>query len=125
MVDFDVIYPKPSVSTNTYIEVIISMIKVIIVVMIVMQNNAKSKHFRQNHPFQVRVLMLLTMIMCLHTFVPLFDKCPLASVWDWGLLDDSQRLSTYLQQYDVINQKYEKSYKHLYIFHLVLNSATL
>ena len=63
--------------------------------------------------------------MCLHTFVFLFDQYPLASIWDWGLLDDSQRLSTYLQQYDVINQKYEKSYEHLYIFHLVLNSATL
>ena len=64
--------------------------------------HAKSKHFHQNHPFQVRLLLLLTMIMCLQTFVPLFDKYPLASIWDWGLLDDSQRLSTYLQQYDVI-----------------------
>ena len=49
--------------------------------------------------------MLLTTIMCLHTFVSLFDKYPLASIWDWGLLDDSQGLFTYLQQYDVINMR--------------------
>ena len=79
--------------------VIINMIIVIIMVMIFMQNQSIFVIFI---PSGFRLLMLLTMIMCLHTFVSLFDKYPLASIWDWGLLDDSQRLFTYLQQYDVI-----------------------